>query len=284
MCQFIIYRIAQILALSLPLRIGYSIATFLALLQFHISKKDRETVTDNLKTVLKIDDDLALRRITKETFINFAKYLVDFFRFEKLDRDYIEKNIRVVGKENLEEALRQGKGVIALTAHMGNYELGGAVVALLGYPLNAVALDHKNKFVNNFFIRQRRIAKISVIPMGAALKKCYECLVRGEILALLGDRDFSDHGIRVKFFGRDSSIPKGAATLSLRTGAFIVPSFFIRLPDDTFQLTFEKPIAYSATENVDDDVLQITENCIRVIEAYVNKHPSQWFMFRRFWA
>lgn len=283
MCQFLIYKLSQTLALLLPIRIGYSIATFLAVLQFYISRKDREVVLGNLRAVLNIDDDLMLRRLAKNTFINFAKYLVDFFRFSKLNKKYIESNIRMIGKNNLDEALRRGKGVIALSAHIGNYELGGAIVALLGYPLNAVALDHKNKLVNNFFIKQRRTAKMNVIPMGAALKKCYECLTKGEMLALLGDRDFTNHGIHVKFFGRDSLIPKGPAALSLRTDASIVPTFIVRLPDDTFQFIFEKPIFYSASGNSDEDVQRILESCIKVIEEYVKRYPSQWFMFRRFW-
>ncbi len=283
MCQFLIYKISQTLALLLPLRVGYSIATFLAVLQFYISKKDRQVVLDNLRAVLEIDDALMLRRLAKDTFINFAKYLVDFFRFSKLDKKYIESNVKMIGKNNLDEALRRGRGVIALSAHIGNYELGGAIVALLGYPLNAVALDHKNKLVNNFFIKQRQTARMNVISMGAALKKCYECLTKGEMLALLGDRDFTNHGIHVKFFGRDSLIPKGPAALSLRTGASIVPTFIIRLPDDTFQFIFEKPIFYSATGDSDSDVQRIIESCIKVIEEYVKRYPSQWFMFRRFW-
>ena len=283
MFQFLIYKTAQTLALLLPVRAGYSFARFLAILQFYFSKKDREVVLDNLKAVLKTDDKRTLRHIGKEVFVNFAKYLVDFFRFSKLDESYIRGNVKFVGKGNFDEALRRGKGVIALTAHLGNYELGGAIVALCGYPLNAVALDHQNKFVNNFFIRQRRIAKINVIQMGVALKKCYECLTKGQVLALLGDRDFSNHGIRVNFFGKDSSIPKGPAILSLRTGASIVPAFIIRLPDDTFQFTFEKPIPYNTTDGFEDDVRRITESYVKVIEEYVRRYPSQWFMFRRFW-
>lgn len=283
MCQFIIYKLAQTLALLLPIRAGYSVAKFIAILQFRFSKKDREVVLDNLRAVLKTDDEAVRRRVGKEVFINFAKYLVDFFRFSKLDESYIRSVVKFVGKDNFDEALRRGKGVIALTAHLGNYELGGAIVALSGYPFNAVALDHQNKFVNNFFIRQRRIAKINVIPMGAALKKCYECLTKGQVLALLGDRDFSSHGIRVKFFGRDSSIPKGPAILSLRTGASIIPAFIVRLPDDTFKFTFEKPISYNTTDNFEDDVQRIIESYLKVIEEHVRKYPSQWFMFRRFW-
>jgi len=170
-----------------------------------------------------------------------------------------------------------------LAAHIGNYELGGAVVSLLGYPFNAVALDHKNKLVNNFFIRQRQTANINVIPLGMALKRCYACLKKGEALALLGDRDFFNHGIKMKFFGKDSMIPKGTAVLSIRTGAAIIPTFLVRMPDDTFELTFDRPVACSATGDIDEDTRLIMKSCVEIIEGYIKKYPSQWYMFRNFW-
>jgi len=283
MYQFIIYKIAQLLSLFLPLKAGYAIAGFLARCQFYFSRKDRKIVSDNLEAVLNTRDEAAIRKVAKEVFVNFAKYLVDFFRFSRLTTEYITKNVKLIGRDNLDTAIKRKKGVILLTAHIGNYELGGAAVSLLGYPFNAVALDHKNKLVNNFFIRQRQTANINVIPLGMALKRCYACLKRGEVLALLGDRDFLNHGLKMKFFGRDSLIPKGMAVLSLRVGASVVPTFFIRLPDDTFELTFERPITCSDTDDTDGNTRLIMKRCIEVMERYIKKYPSQWYMFRNFW-
>lgn len=284
MCQFLIYKAAQLLALLLPLKAGYAVATSLARFQFRFSRKDKKIVMDNLRAVLDTRDEAAIRKISKEVFINFAKYLVDFFRFSKLTKEYIGKNVKVTGSDNLDVALKRGKGAILLAAHIGNYELGGAAVSLLGYPFNAVALNHKNKLVNKFFIRQRQTANINVIPLGMALKKCYACLKEGEVLGLLGDRDFFNHGLKMKFFGKDSLIPKGAAALSLRTGATIIPTFFIRLPDDTFELAFEKPVSYSPTGNTEEDTGLIMKKCVEVMEKYIKRYPSQWYMFRNFWA
>lgn len=284
MCQFIIYKIAQSLALLLPLKAGYAVAGALARLQFCLSGKDKKIVMDNLRAMKGARDEAAIRKVAKEVFVNFAKYLVDFFRFSRLTLEYINKNVRIAGRDNLDAAVKRKKGVILLAAHIGNYELGGAVVSLLGYSFNAVALDHKNRLVNNFFITQRQAANIKVISLGMALKRCYACLKAGEVLALLGDRDFLNHGLKMKFFGRDSLIPKGAAALSLRTDASIVPTFFIRLPDDTFELTFEKPISYLPVGNTEEDTRQIMNRCVQVMEKYIKRYPSQWYMFRNFWA
>lgn len=284
MYQFIIYKIAQLLALSLPLKAGYATAVFLARVKFYFSRKDRKVVSDNLKVVMDTRDESAVREAAEEVFINFAKYLVDFFRFSRITKEYIDKNVRIIGRDNLDAAIQRKRGVIMLAAHIGNYELGGAVVSLLGYPFNAVALDHKSKLVNNFFIRQRQTANINVIPLGMALKRCYACLKNGEALALLGDRDFFNHGIKMKFFGKDSMIPKGAAALSIRTGAVIIPTFLVRMPDDTFELTFDRPVTCSASGDTDEDTRSIMKSCVEIIEGYIKKYPSQWYMFRNFWA
>ncbi len=283
MCQFLIYKIAQALALVLPLKSGYAVATFFAKLQFYFSKRDRLIVYENLKAILPSEDDKKISQMTKEVFANFAKYLVDFFRFSKLDKKFIEDNVKVSGTENLEEALKRGRGGILLAAHLGNYELGAAATSLLGYPFNAVALKHKSRLVTNFFIKQRHYAGIKVISLGAFLRKCFEVLRKNELLALVGDRDFSGHGMVTEFFGRNSLIPKGPSVLSLKTGALIIPSFLIRMPDDTFRLIFEKPIAPSPTDNFEKDVARLTSCYLRALEERIKQYPSQWYMFVKFW-
>jgi len=283
MYQFLIYRLGQSLALALPLRAAYSVATFAARLHYLLSKKDRRIVFGNLRAVFPSENEVNLHRLAKEVFVNFAKYLVDFFRLEKLDIGFIEEKVKVVGRENLNEGLKEGRGVIILTAHIGNYELGGAIMPLLGYRFNAVALDHQNKLVNDFFIGQRVRTGVKVIPIGSALRRCYEVLKKGEVVALLGDRDFSNRGITTEFFGRKALIPKGPAAFYVKSGASLVPGFLIRMPDDTFELRFERPISYRPTGYLETDEKNVANLYVKVIEDYIRRYPSQWYMFRRFW-
>jgi len=283
MYSFLIYKLGQFLALVLPLRAGYSVAIFAAKLQYLLSRKDRLIVYGNLRAIFPDKDEEEIAVLAKMVFVNFAKYLADFFRFEKLDKKFLSEKVKVVGKENLDNALKGNKGVIALTAHIGNYELGGAVISLLGYRFNAVALDHKDKLVNSFFIGQRVRTGVKVIPLSSTLRKCYEALRKGEVVALVGDRDFSNHGIVTEFFGKKALIPRGPAAFYVKTGASIVPGFLIRTSDDTFELRFEPPISYRATGNVETDEKNVTDLCVEVIEDYIKRYPSQWYMFRRFW-
>lgn len=304
MFNYILYRIGQFIALRIPLKIGYKIAVLLSDLHYIFAAKDRFSVKENLKVMFPEKSDREIRRIRIRMFRNFAKYLVDFFRFSKIDKEYIKRNIKIENIHYLDEAFSKRRGVITLTAHLGNWELGGVVIALLGYPFWAVALPHKHKCVDNFFNFQRESKGVKVIPLGRAVKRCLNLLKNNKIVALVGDRDFTESGMIVNFFGRPALFPKGPAAFSLKTGAIIVPGFMLRDKDDSFTLKFEKPIEFNPplyvmtelnphpyvveastpTDDKDKYLMGLVNQYKIIIEDYIRRYPDQWFMFRKFWV
>ena len=283
MFNYILYRIGQFIALHLPLKITYKIAISFSDLHYLFARRDRRIAKENLKVIFPDKSDREIRRIRIKIFRNFAKYLVDFFRFSKLDAQYIKENIKIENIHYIDEALSKGKGVIIVSAHLGNWELGGVVVALLGYPFWIVALPHKYRKVNNFFNFQRGSKGINVIPLGRAARQSLDILKENRVLALAGDRDFSEKGIVLDFFGRPTIFPRGPAALSLKTGAKIVPGFMLRNGDDTFTFKFEKPLEFISTGDKNNDLTGLTKQYRNIFEDYIRKYPDQWYMFRRFW-
>lgn len=280
-----LYRIGIFLSLHLPLRTTYRLATICADIFYAVSAKDRRAVTANLKIAMGPSvDDAVLSRTARNVFRNFAKYLVDFFRFQKMDKEYIKKKVKLVGMHNIDKALEAGKGVILLSAHIGNWELGGAVTGLSGYPISAVVLTHDNDKINQFFTRQRLMGKVRPIEIGAALKGCYRALRRNELLALLGDRDFTNSGVTVKFFAKETTVPKGPATFSCRLGAPIVPAFLIREADDSFTFFVHEPISASDGTGEAEAVAELTGKCNAAIEKIISRYPEQWYAFRPIWG
>lgn len=281
---YILYRMGYFIAMSLPVRATYSIASFLAYLTYLFSARDRNAVIGNLKVILGDQcDERKLRRIARQVFRNFAKYLVDFFRFSKLDDETMRRLVKVKGQEHVEEALARKKGVIFLSAHLGNWELAGSVVSFLGYPVTAVALTHQNPKINDFFNRQRRLKNVRSIEIGASLKGAYKILKNNGFLGILGDRDFTRNGAPTKFFGRTVSLPKGPAAFSCRIGSAIVPVYLIRNADDTFTFFIEKPIVPGDYSSEEDAMNDLTRRSAASIESYVRRYPSQWFAFKNIW-
>ncbi|MCQ9207366.1 MAG: lysophospholipid acyltransferase family protein [Omnitrophica bacterium] len=282
---YALFRIGRRLAMFLSPRAGYNVATAVGDIFYCFAKEDRKNLWHNLKIATGISDRRLLRKYTKNIFRNFAKCLVDFFRFEKMDSNYMRTHISVAGKENLDRALAKGKGVIALSAHLGNWEMGAAAVTNLGYAFCQIALEHGDKRIDDFFARQRAFPGIKAIAPGSAqLKNCFKILKKNGILAIASDRDLTNNGISVNFCGRDAIMPKGAAAFSLKTGAPIVPTFLVRRGSGpNYDLIFDKPIEGKATGDKDADIRSIMKNCLSTLEAYVKRFPDQWCVFQKIW-
>ena len=283
MIYYLLYKIGHFIACAMPLRAVYFIASALADIHFLQATKEREAVKENLKIILGDIDDKELDKLARAVFRNFAKYLVDFFRFSKIDNDYIKKFVKVEGLDNVDKALALGKGAIALSAHMGNWELGALVLAMLGYPLSAVVLTHRHEKVNDFFNRQRMRANITPVEIGMSLRNCYATLKENRVLALLGDRDFTKSGMVMKLFGHDALIPKGPAAFSRRVGSALVPCFITREKDDTFRFRFEEPILPETGMDEESGMRKMTAKYLSILEEYIRKYPDQWYIFKEFW-
>jgi len=289
MANYFLYRVGKFISCSLPLKLSYKIAVFFSDLNYLFAFADRKAVKANLRAIFPEKTGLQIKQIRRRMFRNFAKYLVDFFRFSKIDSEYIKKNIKIENRHYFDEALSKGKGVVVLTAHLGNWELGGVVIALSGYPLWVVALPHKNKKVDNFFNYQRESKGMHVIPFGRAARQCLNLLKENQMVALVGDRDFSEKGMVVDFFGRQTLLPVGPAAFVMKTQSVILPGFMLRNPDDTFTLKMDKPIEFSIPSALEEqDKAKVLSEIINsykvIIEGYIRRYPEQWYMFRRFWV
>jgi KDO2-lipid IV(A) lauroyltransferase len=229
-------------------------------------------------------------------FHNFSKYLADFLFISQLNEFNWTKWVKTVNKRRFEEAYRQKKGVIALTAHIGNWELGGTILSLMGYPVSAIVLPQRNKEVNNIFLKQRRSKGLESIFLSQNLREGIRRLKKGEVLAILGDRNIGfsknirdkaineNNGVEVEFFGRKAYFPKGPAMLAYWTQALILPGFTIRGKDNKYTLYFERPIQAERCEDKEEFIRINTQKIAAVIEKYVRLYPEQWCVFEKVWA
>jgi len=293
--MYLLYRIGTFLALTLPLNVSYRLADILGSLYYLLARRDKKVVINNIKVVLnQTGNSHQLRYSSRMVFVNFARYLLEFLRVSKIDLRYIEKYVTIVGKENLDKVLKLGRGALLVSAHLGNWELGGIALAMLGYKVNVIAWTHKNRRVNDFFLEQRQSKGLKVIPLGVGIRKAFSALQNNEMIGFLGDVDYAapGHGLRVQFFGRDTIMPKGPAAFSVKTGAPIVPLFMVREEGNKFRFICGSPIIYQAAAEPNMSTLgtrdterlrNLTQDLARVIESYIARYPAQWFMLTPRW-
>jgi KDO2-lipid IV(A) lauroyltransferase len=278
MIAYFFYRIGYFFATFLPLKAAYGLAVALSYAKYYLSPRDRQAVIGNLLKILPSEKHHQVNSYAKQVFVNFGKYLIEFFRIKYLKKDDIGNKILITGREHIDDALKSGRGVIIVTAHLDNWELGGVSMALLGYPFVAVALPHRHPKVNALFNRQReRIGEVVVPSLGAALRKIFHALHHNQIVAILGDRAFSTSGKLMDFLGSKKMIPRGPAALAVKTGAVIIMGFVIRDGMDRHTITFSEPLPEGLSED------EYIEAYTRAIEAQIRKYPTQWLMFREFW-
>ena len=283
MIEYLQYKLAQLIVFFLPLRFVYHIAAGVASVGYCFSRGARRILKENLRNIPGDWTEKTLSECARRNFIQFCKFVADFFYMARLDRRSINRIVTVENGEYVEEAFARGKGVIALTAHIGNWELGGAALALHGWPVSAVALSHEQDKVDAIFVGQRENKGVKVIPLGKA-GRIMRALIRGEIVAMLGDRDIaSQGGVEMPFFGKPAAFPRGLAALAVRTGAAILPGFVIRQGDNLHKLFFEKPFFADSSGNDSERETELLREWIRILEKYVALYPDQWFMYHRVW-
>lgn len=278
--MYVGYRLGQWLASTLPTESAFRLAERLADVQWRRSAKDREAVHNNLSVLLDAPPPVGAP-IVREVFRNFGRYLVEFLTMHRVH----QPEVSLEGYEHLTKTLHPRRGTIVLTGHIGNWELAGVVIRRTGIPLTAVALPHQDPRTDQLFNWQRRRCGLNVIPLGAdATRRALQDLRQGHCLGLVGDREFSTHGLTTPLCQRQVVLPRGPALLSLRGQAPVVPLFLIREGMWRFRLYVEPPIWPAASRPNEGSVQMLTRAYAAVFERYLRRFPDQWLMFQPMWC
>ena len=264
-------------------RAAYTLARQASRWAYRHNHAVREATMANLRVVLKSRgstwSESELEQIVRRSFENFGKYMVDFFQIGSLSDEALNEMITLERIDYLEQCRDMGRGIIGLTAHVGNWELGSNVLDRKRYRVNAVVLQQPSKRLNALFQSQRNRRGVHVLPLGNAAALVPACLRHNEVVVLLADQDFSGRAPHVPFFGQPARLPRGPAVLAARNQAPILPVFVLRQPDDTFLFRAYPPILPERGRSVED----IQHSICSVLETVIRDHPDQWFAFKPLW-
>jgi len=281
--SYLSYRLAQIFSRWLPRRFSYWVALRIADRFFAKDVEGRRAVMANLAHILQAQNISAseetLTQMARKTFQLFGKYLVDFFKFSRMTLAEVRRLVSIEHLDYLEQAHRMGNGFLLITAHIGNWELGGTIMTALGYRMNAVFLPQRLDKINRLLDKQREQRGLQLIPLGHAARGVLQALKRKEGVAMLADRDFTAHHHSIIFFGKLAQLSGGPSRIALLTKVPIVPIFILRQKDDTFLLRFYPPILVEEHSTLNEIEMKIGE----VMEKEIAQNPSQWFIFEDFW-
>ena len=233
--------------------------------------------------VLGIEEEEAAE-IIANTYRNFGRSLVEFIRLPQMADD-LENLIELRGEEHLREAFDLGRGVIFLSAHLGNWEYGAALLARRGFPMNAIGADHRDPRITKAFQELRASAGVKLVGKGLDLKAAILCLKKGEILAVLLDQDAREAGLVSPFLGVPASTPFGPIKLARKFGSPVVPVHIVRQADKThLRMTIEPPLAGKDGRPFGEDLQHAVDSCNEKISSWIRETPDQWLWMYPRWA
>jgi KDO2-lipid IV(A) lauroyltransferase len=233
-----------------------------------------------------------MEKLTRSTFQNYGRYLLDYMVMHRIEEHNAHKCVeeKGIGEENLIAAMKIGKGILCITPHLGNWELGGIMLALRGYKINVLSLKDNREKISTFRERIRMkygIKSIYVDGEGInTIINILNALKKKEIVALLGDRDGTSRTIEVDFFGRKTKFPVGVAYFALASGAPVVPVFEVLRKNGKYQGIIERPILFNEynAANRDEAIKMGIQEIARIFERYIREYPDQWYNFYPFWS
>jgi lauroyl/myristoyl acyltransferase len=282
---YLLWRLATALARVVPQRQSYAAAIIVADLFFLCWREKRANAIDNMRHVLPQAEMAVVRRVARQSFRNYGKYLIDFIRTPDMAAADLARTIDFTDWGGLDRVFHEGNGLIFAAMHFGSWDLGGALFSQRGYVLNAIVDNFEHDRLNEMVVSARLASGMRVIPMERAGIAVMRALRRNEALAILMDRPQAENGVLVRFFGSETILPAGAARLALRTGARVVPVAIARVdqPANHLRALIDLDFHFERTGDEAADVRLLTEAILRAHERIIGQFPDQWYMFRRMW-
>ncbi len=194
------------------------------------------------------------------------------------------KYIEPVGFGEVLDILVGGQGVILVTGHYGHFEMGGYLLACLGFDVVAVMRPLDNVYLNRFVVESRAAHGLELLDKKGAMQHARSVLESGRPLAFIADQDAGRKGVFVDFFGRPASTYKSIGLLAMATGAPIVVGYARRVGDEfRYEVGIERIIRPAEWEAADEPLRFITQAYTSAIEASVRAAPEQYLWMHRRW-
>jgi Kdo2-lipid IVA lauroyltransferase/acyltransferase len=248
---------------------------------FHLDKRDRRQACYNLDIIYSVSplSQDEKHRIVKRLFVNIALGAVEYFKIGDLGGDRYEQFVDIADYRPLLHALEEGKGVLAITAHLGNWEYLGSTAAKLGLNVGAVIKRQHNPYTDRWLkgFREKRGKVKCFYNDSSAMFHVDKLLKQNGILGLMVDQRELGRPIFVPFFGISSPTRDGPARLHLWYEAPIVFSFAVRQNNGKYLLSVDGPYHFERSGDLGEDCREIMTWINLKYEEMIRKYPDQWF-------
>ena len=261
----------------LPHHLTRALCALLAFLSYWFWPRLRTVGLTNLRLAFPDWPESQRRRVLFRVFRNFGRMLADFAHFPHWSRSNIENLIIYDGFENYAQAQSQGRGVLFLTGHFGNWELSSFAHGVYGYPCDFVVRALDNPLMDGLINHYRCLGGGKPIEKGDFARGVLRAFARGDAVGVLIDQNMlPGEGEFVNFFGIPACTTTGPARVAKKTGVPIVLGLVIWDPKlKKYRLRFD-PVEWINCQNPEEEILANTANFTRLLEEYIRRFPDHW--------
>ncbi len=274
-------RVIRLLAALMPYPVGVRAGGVLGNTVYYLLPGVRKQVITHLSLVFQERGQPWIRRAARRNFVHLGKALLEVMLITPRN---IGRKVHIRGEENLRNALAQGKGVVFVTGHIGNWELMAQAVAA-SKAVSVVAAPLKSRDVNDILVALRARMGVRTILRGrpGASRELIRVFRENRLLGILIDQDTDVEGAFVDFMGRPAWTPTAAASMAIKFGAPVLFGFIQRETDDRHTVTIEGPLDLIRTGNDEKDIVANTAMLTKKIENCIMHNPEQWVWMHRRW-
>ena len=251
-------------------------------------RRERQAVRRNQARVLGVRG-LRLGAAVWRQFYSFSRFMVSFCDLRNLTAAQLRARLAADpgGEARLRRALQGGRGLVVLTAHLGNWEAGLRFLAEYGVPVNVVMHADRTSAAERWLMRRREGSSVRVLRVGAdptAMLAVHAALARNEIVAMQGDRPFGGRSLATDLFGFPFRFPLGPFLVAAACEAPLIPSFVLQVGWWRWRTEIGSPITVPRTGVREADPSSAVAQYAAQLQQVVRRHPDQWFNFYDAWG
>ncbi|MEZ6058277.1 MAG: lysophospholipid acyltransferase family protein [Planctomycetaceae bacterium] len=292
-CEYFLFRCAVCLLQLLSVRQTIQLGRFVSWLMTDLLPRRvtrYNVAADNIRQAFPEMSDENVTDTIRKMWAHLARVVAEMVQLpRKLTLENCRECVTFRNRQPVVEALTQGRPVLILGGHFGNWEVSIASFGLFGFPMGVIAREMDNPYLHRWFARERERAGHRLYLKQGSYDGITELMQAGGNMALLGDQDAGKRGVFVDFFGKPASTFKSIALMAMEYDALLVMGYGIRLPDDLnegrwarFEIGCEAVIDPQSLTS-DDPIKEITEQYTQALERAIRRAPEQYFWVHRRW-
>lgn len=254
----------------------------IAKLFFALDRTHRKIVQKNLAACLQGHFTPAQQtQIARGCFYRYGRYIVDFVENPGRSKETLSKLVTPVNDAPLKALLAEGKKVISVTGHFGNWELIGQYISTHYRPVTGIGRKLNNSALLTMELdRYRRQFGIEILPRKGAVRGVAKAIKSGRLPGLLMDQSVKA-GVKVRFFGREVTWIDTAARLAKQFDAALVPAYITTGDFKRYTITFNDPVFPDPDLEREADVARLAQIEASALEAAILKNPEEYFWFHK---